>query len=63
MKFVSIRTRYGGTRAVLWARNSDEATGALCKQGMMKQSERDKQIDAHSTDSPLLLLSFFLFLL
>ena len=33
MKFVSIRTRYGGTRAVLWARNSDEATGALCKQG------------------------------
>jgi len=29
MKLVSIRTRYGGTRAVLWARNREEATCGL----------------------------------
>src|SRR5712671_3633140 len=31
IKLVSIRIRYGGTRAVLWVRKSEEATGALGK--------------------------------
>lgn len=30
IKFVSIKTRYGGTRAALCARNREEATCGLC---------------------------------
>lgn len=29
MKLVSIRTRYGGTKAVLWAKKKDDATWGL----------------------------------
>jgi hypothetical protein len=36
MKFVSIRTRYGGTRAVLWERKSEEGIAALYRFEMME---------------------------
>jgi hypothetical protein len=76
IKFVSISTRYGGTRAVLYARKNEDATWGLsgCVWGRRSRSRRvkerlatdllefSKRDDAHSSDSVSLLFCFLPFL-
>jgi hypothetical protein len=62
MKFVSIKTRYGGTSSVLCARNMDDATcGLKCVDNWLHIQSITE--DSHSTNRLGFLLLFLLFLL
>lgn len=61
MKFVSIKTRYGGTSSVLWARNIDDATcGLKCRCWWYIQSIAE---DSHPSNCLGFLFLFLSFLL
>lgn len=61
MKFVSMSTRYGGTRASLCCRNNEEATWVLWT-GCQCKAELRSPFHVHSTLCLLLRLLLFLLL-